>query len=84
MPTPKEIYEKAEADRIKARLWLARYIQPGLPKAFTKEELWRAASTELKISRSSFDFAWIWVIEETRCSNWYEPLPRGKATRRPT
>ena len=84
MPTPKEIYEKAEADRIKARLWLARYIQPGLPKAFTKEELWRAASTELKISRSSFDFAWIWVIEENGCSNWYEPLPRGKATRRPT
>jgi hypothetical protein len=78
VPTPKELNEKAEADRLKARLWLARFIQPGLPKVFTKEELWQAASGELQVSRSAFDFAWIWVIEENGCQHWYEPLPRNR------
>jgi len=77
VPTPREIHEKAEANRIKARLWLSKYIRPGLPKGFTKEELWRAATAEIEVSRNAFDFAWIWVIEETGCHHWYEPLPRS-------
>jgi hypothetical protein len=81
MPSPKELHEKAEAERLAARQWLARYIKPGLPKAFTKEELWRAATLELRVSRSAFDFAWIWVIEETGCEDWYDPLPRRRASK---
>jgi len=83
VPTPKEIQAKAHADREKASAWLSRYIQPGVPKAFTKEDLRSAAMAELQVSKSAFDCAWDWVILETGCEHWYEPLPRSKAKPRP-
>ena len=30
------------------------------------------------VSKSAFDFAWIWAIEETGNRHWYEPLPRSR------
>jgi hypothetical protein len=81
---PKEAYEKAAADRAKASEWLRHYIKPGLPKVFTKEDLCSAAMAELKVSRSSFNYAWDWVILETGCEYWYNPLPRRKAKPKPT
>lgn len=79
MVTPKESYAKAHADREKAKQWLSHYIKPGLPKAFTKEDLRSAAIAELHVSKSAFDYAWNWVILETGCEFWYDPLPRRRA-----
>ena len=90
MRTPKELQAKAHADREKAKAWLSRYIQPGVPKAltkpkaFTKEDLRSAAMPELQVSKSAFDYAWDWVILETGCEHWYEPLPRRRAKPLPT
>lgn len=81
MPTNAEIIAKAHADRERCKEWLRRYIRPGIPKAFTKEDLRSVAIQDLGVSKSSFDFAWIWIIEESGCSEWYEPLPRRRTRR---
>ena len=46
------------------------------PKLLTKAELRAAATRDLKVSKNSFDFAWILAIEETGRNDWYEPLHR--------
>ncbi len=38
--------------------------------------------SELKVSKSAFDFAWIKAIEDTGRYDWYEPLRRWLRTRR--
>ena len=64
-------------------MWLRDYIRPGWPKYLTKAELRDRAIAELKVSKNAFDFAWIEVIEETGCSEWYEPLRmRNTASKR--
>ena len=59
-------------------IWLRDYIRPGWPKYLPKAELRDRAIVELKISNNAFDFAWIEVIEETGCGEWYEPLRMRK------
>ena len=57
---------------------------PGLPyimaasseKTRTKADLRDEAIERFAVSKSAFDFAWIWAIEETGNRRWYEPLPR--------
>ena len=51
------------------------------PKFLTKAELRDAAMRELKVSKNSFDFAWISAIEETGRADWYEPLRRRYRTK---
>jgi len=46
------------------------------PKFLTKAEL-----RELKVSKHSFDFAWVSAIEETGRVDWYEPLRRRFRTK---
>ena len=46
------------------------------PKFLTKAELRDTAIRELKVSKNSFDFAWIEAIEQTGRHDWYEPLRR--------
>ena len=74
----KELSDKAEAERRQCQDWLMRFVRDGRPKTLTKAELRDAAMRELKISKHSFDFAWIWVIEETGRQDWYEPLRGGR------
>ena len=76
IPRQRELYEIAERQRRRCRDWLLKFIIPGKPKAFTKEELRQAAMRELDISKNSFDFAWIDAIESTGRHDWYDPLPR--------
>jgi len=76
MVSPQEAYRRAAEDRLKARRWLSRYIKPGAPKAFTKEDLRTAAISELRISKSSFNYASDLLILETGCEHWYDPLRR--------
>lgn len=77
----KELWEKAERERQLCQTWLLYYIRPGQPKPATKAELRDAAIAELHVSKSSFDAAWIWVIEETGRHDWYKPLRRQRQTR---
>ncbi len=56
-------------------------MQNGQPKFLTKDELRVAAMRQLNISKSSFDFAWIDVIETTGRHDWYEPLHRRPHTK---
>ena len=76
----KQLFEKAAAERKACCEWLNKFVVPGQPKFFTKDELRSMAIAELGVSKNSFDFAWIDVIETTGRNDWYEPL-RGKRNR---
>lgn len=54
------------------------FVRDGQPRSLTKDELRAAAIKELGVSKNSFDFAWIAVIEDTGRHDWYEPIPRRK------
>jgi hypothetical protein len=66
--------DKADRERRLCQEWLMRFVRDGQPKVQTKAEFRDAAMRELEVSKNSFDFAWIWVIEETGRHDWYEPL----------
>ncbi len=76
-----ELSEKADDERRRCREWLMLFVRDGHPKQLTKVELRDAAMRELRISKLSFDYAWVWVIEETGRHDWYEPLRRKPSTR---
>ena len=76
----KELWDKAEAERRRCRQWLLDYMRPCQPKRVSKAALRDAAMRELKISKNSFDAAWIAAIEETGRHDWYEPLRRQPRT----
>jgi len=71
-----DLSRKAADQRRRCRLWLLQFIGEGKPRYATKSELRDAAIRELGISKSSFNFAWIDVIERTGQTHWYEPLRR--------
>jgi len=72
----KELWEKAEDERCRCQQWLLNFMRNGRLKLATKVELREAAMRELKISKNSFDAAWVGAIEETGRHDWYEPLRR--------
>jgi hypothetical protein len=47
-------------------------------KTRTKADLRDEAIERFAVSKSAFDFAGIWAIEETGNRHWYEPLPRSR------
>lgn len=71
-----ELSAKADEERRRCRDWLLKFMRRDQPKFLTKAELRDAAIRELKVSKNSFDFAWIWAIEDTGRQDWYEPLRR--------
>jgi hypothetical protein len=71
-----ELSEKAQEEQRRCRDWLLKFMRGNQPKFLTKAELRDAAIRELKVSKNSFDFAWILAIEETGRHDWYEPLRR--------
>lgn len=77
-----ELQEKAADERRRCRQWLLRFMQDGHPRFLTKAELRVAAMQDLKVSKNSFDYAWIDAIEMTgRHDDWYEPLRKRSPTR---
>ncbi len=78
----KEQHDRAEREPKAAIEWLGRFVQPGQPRPATKDKLRALAMRELGVSKQSFDFAWIWVIEDTGRSDWYEPLRARKSPTR--
>ena len=77
----KELWDKAEAERRRCRQWLLDHMRAGEPKRVTKAALRDAAMRELKISKNSFDAAWIAAIKDAGRHDWYEPLRRQPRTR---
>lgn len=73
--------ENARAEQRRCRDWLLTFMQDGRPRFATKDELRAAAMRELGVSKNSFDFGWIDAIETMGRQDWYEPLPRRKASR---
>ena len=76
-----ELAEKAAEERRRCRDWLLPFMRDGQPKFLTKTELREAAMRQLKVSKNSFDFAWIDAIERTGRHDWYEPLRRRLRTK---
>ena len=76
-----ELWAKAASERRRCQQWLARFMRDGQPKTLTKAELREAALRELKISKNSFDAAWIGAIEDAGRQDWYEPLRRRRQER---
>ena len=76
-----ELWDKAEDERRRCERWLLGFIRDGQPKTLTKTELRETAMRELKISKASFDSAWIGAIETSGRHDWYEPLRRKPQTR---
>ena len=74
----KELFEKAQEQRQKCRDWLIPHMTDNKSKAFTKDEYRTMAMKELGVSKSAFDFGWIWAIEDLGRQDWYEPKPRGR------
>jgi hypothetical protein len=72
---------KAAEDMRRCADWLAQFMRNSEPKFLTKSELCRAAMEELKVSKNSFNFAWISAIEETGRQDWYQPLRRRLRTK---
>jgi hypothetical protein len=75
-----ELSEKAENERSRCRRWLLTFLHDGHPKWLTKAELCQAAMRDLRVSKNSFDMAWIAAIEETGRQDWYEPLRKRTRT----
>jgi hypothetical protein len=71
-----ELSQKAQEEQRRCRDWLLKFMRGNQPKFLTKAELREAAMRELKVSKNSFDFAWIIAIEDTGRHDWYEPLRR--------
>jgi hypothetical protein len=71
-----QLSEKAEEEQQRCREWLLKFMRGNQPKFLTKAELRDAAMRELKVSKNSFDFAWILAIDDTGRHDWYEPLRR--------
>jgi hypothetical protein len=48
-------------------------------RAYANQDDLRAETIErFGVSKSAFDVAWTWAIEETGNRHWYEPLPRSR------
>jgi hypothetical protein len=61
--------------------WLVQFMRNSDPKFLTKSELCRAAMAELKVSKNSFNCAWINAIEQTGRHDWYQPRRRRLRTK---
>jgi len=81
-PKQKALSEAAEAQRKLCLDWLLYIMAKSPVRTRTKEDLRTEAIERFKVSKQSFDFAWIWAIEETGNRHWYDPLPRSKKTKK--
>lgn len=72
------LFEKAQTERKICREWLIRIMRASPVKTRSKDDLRAEAMHDLKVSKSSFDEAWIGAIEELGYHDWYEPLRKGR------
>jgi hypothetical protein len=72
------LFQKAEAERQRCQDWLIRIMRASPTKTRSKDDLRAEAMRDLKVSKSSFDSAWIGAIEDLGFRAWYEPLRKGR------
>ena len=60
------------AERQLCRDWLLYIMAASSEKTRTKADLRDEAIERFAVSKSAFDFAWIWAIEETGNRHWYD------------
>jgi hypothetical protein len=77
-PRQRAACDVADAQRRLCRDWLLYVMSSSPEKTRTKADLRAEAIERFKVSKSAFDCAWIWAIEETGNRHWYEPLPRSR------
>jgi hypothetical protein len=75
-PRREEQSAKAMEEMRRCTDWLVQFMRNSEPKFLTKTEL-----SELKVSKVSFNCAWINAIEQTGRHDWYEPLRRRLRTK---
>ncbi len=75
-------YQRAEIERRKCREWLIQIMRASPIKTRSKDDLRAEAMRDLRVSKSSFDMAWIMAIEEMGYRDWYEPLRKGRKPNR--
>src|SRR3977135_3032743 len=66
------------AERQLCRDWLLYIMAASSGKQRTKADLRDETIERFGVSKSTFDFAWIWAIEETGNRHCYDPLPRSR------
>ena len=79
-PRQQAEFNAAEGQRRLCRDWLLYIMTASSEKTRIKADLRDEAVERFAVSKSAFDFAWIWAIEETGNRRWYEPLPRSRRT----
>ena len=77
------LFLEADARRKECLKWLEKFMQPGQPRTLTKKELFDMARSDLNITRSNFDAAWILLIEKHGRQDWYDPIPRRAEKQKP-
>jgi hypothetical protein len=65
-----ELSEKFTKEWQQCRDWLLPFMKNNQPKFRTKDELRRAAMSELKVSNNAFDFGWMAAIEDSGRQGW--------------
>lgn len=70
--------QRAQAERQRCEEWLIRIMRASPVKTRSKDDLRAEAMRDLKVSKTSFDVAWIGAIEELGLRDWYEPLRKGR------
>ena len=71
------LFEKAQAERNLCKEWLIHIMRASPVRIRSKDDLRDGAMRDLKVSKSSFDHAWVVAIEELGYHDWYEPLRRS-------
>jgi hypothetical protein len=74
-----EASQIAERQRKLCRDWLVYVMTISSAKTRTKDDFCAEAMERFGVSKSAFDFGWIWAIEDTGNHHWYDPLPRSRA-----
>lgn len=73
---------KAQTEQKLCEEWLIRIMRASPVKTRSKDDLRAEAMRDLKVSKNSFDSAWIGAIEELGYHDWYEPLRKGRRSSR--
>jgi hypothetical protein len=81
-PRSQQLHDKADKQRKLCRDWLVFLMAKSSEKPATKEALREEAVRRWGVSKGAFDFGWIWAIEDTGNSHWYEPSRKGRRDRK--
>jgi hypothetical protein len=74
---------KAKAERKQCEDWLTMLMKASPKRTRTKADLCAEAIARFRVSKNSFDYAWIAAIEKAENRSWYKSLQMVKRTKPP-